>query len=61
VKPTRSLKDIKGMLQRRGRKPVTIEEMNEAMAKYVVENFAGKQPRGTTKNSSRKTSKTKGL
>jgi antitoxin PrlF len=33
VAATRSVKELNGMLQRKGRKPVSIEEMNAAIAK----------------------------
>jgi antitoxin PrlF len=33
VAATRSVRELNGMLQRKGRKPVSIEEMNAAIAK----------------------------
>jgi antitoxin PrlF len=33
-KPGRSLRSLKGLLYRKGRKPVTIEEMDRAIARF---------------------------
>jgi AbrB family looped-hinge helix DNA binding protein len=33
-KPVRSLQSLKGLLHRKGRKPVTVEEMNRAIARF---------------------------
>jgi AbrB family looped-hinge helix DNA binding protein len=33
-KPGRSLRSLKGLLHRKGRKPVTIEEMDRAIARF---------------------------
>ena len=33
-KPVRSLASLKGLLYRKGRKPVTVEEMNRAIARF---------------------------
>jgi antitoxin PrlF len=33
-KPVRSLRSLKGLLYRKGRKPVTLEEMDRAIARF---------------------------
>ncbi len=33
-KPARSLRSLKGLLHRKGRRPVTVEEMNRAIARF---------------------------
>ncbi len=35
--PKRPLESLKGILHRPGRKPVTVEEMNEAIGRHVAE------------------------
>jgi antitoxin PrlF len=40
VAATRSVKELNGLLYRRGRKPVTIEEMNAAIAKGASRSYS---------------------
>jgi antitoxin PrlF len=43
VAATRSVKELSGMLYRKGRKPVSIEEMNAAIAKGAADRDSGRR------------------